>query len=109
MRTYGKINGQWKLVETTPSGDSSEVWLTTLVQSLKLNLGESPFWANYGIPAQQTVMTQVYPDFYVAQTQAQFSSRFLSLTVAKIPGATPHYRITAVTPKGSLFNENIAV
>lgn len=86
----------------TVEGDDARVWLTTICQALKLGRGESPFWANYGIPAQQSVVTQVFPDYYMAQTQQQFSPYFLSLTLAKIPGRTPTYQINATTPQGSL-------
>ena len=114
MRTYGRLkddagNYQWVKIETQPNGDNSEVWLTTLVQTLKLSRQESPFWANYGIPAQQSVMTQVYPDFFVAETQSQFSQHFVSLSVTKLPEPTPTYRIVATTPRGSLINRNIAI
>lgn len=109
MRTYGRLpNGQWVKVETAPDGDDSQVWLTTLCQTIKLNRQESPFYANYGIPAQQSVQTQVFPDFYMAQTQAQFLPYFVSLTLAKLPSDSPTYRIVAVTPRGTLVDTQVA-
>lgn len=112
MRTYGRVRNQdgstsWVKVEST-NGDNTEVYLTTLVQTLKLNLGESPFWANYGIPAQQSVATQVFPDYYVAITQGQFAQYFNGLTVTKLSVPFPAYNIRAITPKGSLIQTQIA-
>jgi hypothetical protein len=108
MRTYGRINGKWVQVNTDASGDHSHVWLTTLCQTLKLERGESPFWANYGISARQAVASQTFPDLYMAQTQQQFTPYFLSLTLQRISGPTPHYQITATTPKGTL-NPTVAI
>lgn len=96
------------MVETSSTGDDSQVWLTTLCQTLKLNRNESPFYANYGIPAQASVQQQLYPDLYMAQTQAQFTQYFVSLTLAKLPATKPTYRIVAVTPKGALIDTQVA-
>ena len=89
MRTYGRLNGVWTEVDSDPNGNSEYVLITTLIQCLKLNLGESPFYANYGLPAQQAVQTQIPPDFYIARTQGQFSQYFASLIVAKSPVPIP--------------------
>jgi hypothetical protein len=108
MRTYGRItqpdgSKKWTEVQTDPgTGSNSWVWLTTLCQALLLNLGESPFYANYGLPAQQSVIQQVQPDFYVNRTQQQFAQYFASLIVAKVPGArVPTYNITLTTFQGT--------
>ncbi|HDW2952294.1 TPA: hypothetical protein RL789_005874, partial [Escherichia coli] len=47
MRTWGRVtdangNKKWVAVESDTSGDFSYGWLTTLIQTLKLGLGESP-------------------------------------------------------------------
>ncbi|EHZ7709407.1 hypothetical protein K6Q07_004118 [Salmonella enterica] len=115
MRTWGRVtdaNGDktWVAVETDANGDSSYVWLTTLIQTLKLGLGESPFYAQYGIPAQQSIVQQVYPDYYVNMTQQQFARYFASLTITKVDGAAnPTYNIEAVFYNGVSIQENIAV
>lgn len=106
MRTWGRVydeygNATWVPVVTAPDGDNTLVWLTTLIQCLKLNLGESPFWASYGIPAQRSVVTQIFPDFYVALTQARFAKYFSSLIVAKEPSKTPTYRVNVTTNQGT--------
>lgn len=107
MRTYGRITNPdgtktWKIVETDANGFNDAVWLTTLCQVILLNLNESPFFANFGIPAEQSVIQQVQPDFYIARIQQQFSQYFASLIIAKVPGAlNPTYRIAVTTNQGS--------
>ena len=88
MRTYGRVKNSdgsltWVEVQTDANGHDDYVWLTTLIQCLKLNIGESPFYASYGIPARQSVLQQIFPDFYVTQAQIQFSPYFSSLVVSK--------------------------
>lgn len=114
MRTYGRINNpdgskSWIVVETAPNGDNSEVYLTTLVQVFKLNLGESPFFANYGIPAKQSVLQQIAPDFYIAATQAQFAPFFAALVIAKTENLPiPTYQVNAVTLQGAILTAQVA-
>ena len=103
MRTYGRVNGVW-----TEVTEPEYVLITTLIQVLKLILGESPFYANYGIPAQQSVIQQIFPDFYVNMTQQQFSRAFAALSISKVPSTTPTYNINLVTMQGTRFNADIA-
>jgi len=109
MRTYGRIQNSdgsktWVTVETDANGFDDSVYLSTLAQCLKLNLGESPFFANYGIPAYQTVVTQVMPDYYVMQTQSQFAPYFASLTISRVQGSFPPvYQVNAVCHNGALL------
>ena len=114
MRTYGRIpvvpGGppvKWVMVETDANGMNDGVWLTTLIQVLKLNLNESPFYANYGIPAKQSVMQQIAPDFYVYLTQYQFSPYFANLIVSRQPGSTPTYTVNVTTNQGYKLNQQI--
>lgn len=105
MRTYGRQTQsdgslKWIVVETTKDGNNDLIWIVTLCQVLKLFLNESPFWANYGIPAQQSVMTQIFPDFYVSRTQQQFAQYFASLIVYRQPFPTPNYVINITTNSG---------
>jgi len=95
MRTYGRTppdengNRQWIVVQTDANGQNGYVWLTTLTQVLQLNLGESPFYASYGIPAVQSVLSQLYPDLYVQITQQQFAKYFASLSIIRMQTTTP--------------------
>jgi hypothetical protein len=109
MRTWGRVNGQWVKVETAPDGSNDLVYIVTLIQVLKLNLNESPFFANYGIPAHQSVIQQVAPDFNVALTQQFFASYFASLSIIKRSLPTPTYDVRIVTHQGVVINEIIPV
>jgi len=115
MRTYARVGqtdglgGVWVEVDTDANGYNDMVWITTLIQTLRLNLGESPFFANFGIPAQQSVVTQVFPDFYVAQTQAQFAQYFASLVIQRIPGDSPTYQVNVVCHSGAVLTTTVVV
>ena len=106
MRTYGRIENElgvktWVTITTDDAGFNDNVYITTLIQCLLLILGESPFHANYGIPAQQSLVQQVFPDFYVAQTQQQFSGFFSNLMITKEVSANPLYRVNVVRNTGA--------
>jgi len=115
MRTWGReydANGNptWVEVVTDTQGYDDNVYLTTLAQVLQLNTGESPFFANYGIPQYQTIMTQVFPDYYVTMIQSQFSPYFASLAIVRQRGvSSPAYNITAVTHSGAVLTASIAI
>ena len=118
MRTYGRVTNQdgsrtWVQVDTDAQGFSDMVWLTTLAQVLQLNLNESPFFANYGIPAQQSVITQVQPDYYMAFTQQQFAPYFAVLLLSKDPQQPPDfapvYRINVTTHQGVKLNASVPI
>ncbi len=125
MRTYGRVpvylpgttvqaidpitglpETKWVEVDTTPQGFDDYVYITTLIQVIKLNLGESPFYGNYGIPARQAVMQQLAPDFYVAFIQSQYSKYFASLIVYKAAAVfppRPTYNISVLMTTGTKF------
>lgn len=113
MRTYGRITNEdgsktWLEVDTDANGYNDLVYLTALAQVIKLNLGESPFFSNYGIPAHQTIVTQVFPDYYVMMVQTQFAPYFASLSIVRQPGTFPPvYNATAVTHSGSILSTEI--
>lgn len=116
MRTYGRITNPdgsrtWVVVQTDAKGNNDMVWLTTLIQTLLLNLGESPFYAQYGIPAQQSVMQQVFPDYYVTLTQQAFSPYFASLLISKDPTSkvVPAYKVNVTTHQGVKLNPSIPI
>jgi hypothetical protein len=114
VRTYGRTQDvltgvkTWRVVTTDPNGYNDTVWLTTLAQVLKLNLGESPFWGSWGIPAHQSVVLQIAPDYYMALTQQRFASYFASLILVRVPDAVdddgrpaPAYQINVLTNAGA--------
>lgn len=113
MRVYGRVpvdltmpDGpkKWVVVETDANGFNDAVRLTALIQTLKLNLSESPFWANFGIPARESVMQQIAPDFYVSFIQQYYSKFFAALTIARVPDATtPTYDLFVITHSGAII------
>jgi len=129
MRTYGRTrdvltgNKKWWVVTTDINGFNDSVYLTDLAQVIKLNLGESPFFANWGIPAHESVMTQIYPDFFLNRIQQQFSGRFASVILTPLPvdqgsadsfasgqdgGPAPRYYINVLTNYGSRIGVRVA-
>lgn len=107
MRTWGRIinpdgTKTWVEVSSDPvTGDFTYGWIVTLAQTLLLNLNESPFYANRGIPAKNSIEQQIWPDFYVIRTQQLFAQYFANLVVARIPGADhPTYKINVTTKQG---------
>ena len=120
MRTYGRIflgkhpetgidMKQWVMVETDIDGWNDHVHLTALAQVLLLNLGESPFFSDWGIPAAYSVLSQLFPDIYVAITQQRFSGHFASLFLARLDDPTPHYTITITTHAGVTLNRQVPI
>lgn len=112
MRTYGRVtdeygNKTWVEVTTDANGDNDAVWVTTLAQVLKLNLGESPFYANYGIPAKQSVLQQIAPDYAMAVTQQQFSQYFANLVITKLVDLPPTYIVNVTTHQGAVIEMQI--
>lgn len=115
MRIWGRVGqvngvgGVWTEVSTDIAGFNGNVYLTNVVQVLKLSLGESPIFGSYGIPAQQSVITQVAPDFYAAATQAQFSPQFASLSITRVQGSfPPTYDVAATFIPGTIASSPVA-
>lgn len=113
MRVYARYTNNdgtksWTVVQTDPiTGDSSMCYLVALCQTLLLNLGESPFWAQLGIPARQSIQQQVAPDFYIARIQQFYSQFFASLIVSKASDNPPTYNISVITFLGAKINFNL--
>lgn len=105
MRTYGRVGGVWQEIITNPvTGDNSLIWITTLLQNLLLNQGESPFYAQNGIPAQQAVNSQILPKIAIANIQKQFSPYFASLIISQESTNPPTYAVNVLTLQGASFN-----
>ena len=105
MRTWGRVSdeeGNLTWVEVNDDkGDPSYLWLTTMIQTLKLGLGESPFFVQYGIPAHQSIIEQVAPDYYVNQVQQQYANYFLNINITKNEDEDhPNYNIDVTLLNG---------
>lgn len=113
MRTWGRTtdeygNRTWVLVETDANGHNDQVWLTTLCQWLRLNLGESPIYANSGIPAQQSIMTQIFPSYYATNAQTYFAPFFVSCRVQLVPNTiSPTYDVNVTTHLGAVISTQV--
>lgn len=120
MRVWGRQYNedgsyQWIEVTTDAAGYNDACYVTALCQVLQLQTGESPLYANYGIPAQTSVATQVFPDMAVYLTQQQYSQFFAFLKIQKanqlnqynVP--TPVYDVTVITQTGSIINASVPV
>ena len=101
MRTYGQDeSGKWVTIATDANGFNDAVYLTTLVQNLKLAPQESPFRESrhsrqrFSDPAD-------YPHLYVNRLQQQFSGHFSSLQIALTEVDPPVYDISVITNSGS--------
>lgn len=119
QRVYGRVTAEdgtrtWVEVDTDANGFNDAVNVTWLAQVFMLNLGESPFFGNWGLPAHQSIMTMVAPDFYVNLTQQRFAPLFASLIVQKVQGGTPQvpppfsdpsptYQVRAITHSGAIL------
>ena len=93
----------WIEVSTDENGLNDAVWLTTLAQVLQLGLNESPIYGNYGIPAQQSVLTQIIPDYYATLTQQYFSVYFLALILSRNNTNPPTYQIDVTANPGAIL------
>ncbi|MXV44309.1 hypothetical protein GS501_04520 [Saccharibacter sp. 17.LH.SD] len=84
--------------------DGDQAIIAWLQNALLLQLGESPFWVDWGIPITQTLLTQVWPDYYTTMTQQRFAGYFASLTIIREPQSdNPAYRINAILPDGTTW------
>ena len=113
MRVSGRVpqpNGslQWVVVETAANGDNSQVYLTALAQALKLNLNESPFYGDWGIPAHSSVVQQIPPDYNIMLTQQRFAPYFASLIISRISSNPPTYQVNVTTNYGAVLSYTIA-
>jgi hypothetical protein len=103
LANYGLTAGEEIIV------DPGYIWLATLAQTLRLNTNESPFYANYGIAAEQSVQTQIAPTIDITRTQQQYAPYFSSLTIFKQPNTVnPTYNVTAVFLNGTTIQSVIA-
>lgn len=99
----------WLEVDTDANGNNDFVNLTTLIQVLKLNLNESPFFSTYGIPAYPSVVQQVFPDYYVALTQQLFAPFFASLLITRQQNPTPTYIVNVTTNQGVRITATVPI
>lgn len=120
MRVYGREynqNGtyQWVEVTTDANGFDDAVYITAFCQVLQLQTGESPFYADYGIPAHQSIMQQIFPDYNVYLMQQRYAQYFASLSVQKVNAVnrygspSPVYAVDIITRYGASVSITIPI
>ena len=115
MRLYGRITNKdgtktWVVVQTDVNGNDDLCYVTALIQCLQLNLAESPFFAWAGIPAEQSVVQQVAPDYYVSVIQQVFAPYFASLIITRDPDAVdPSYFVNVLTHQGVRLSASVPI
>jgi len=100
---------QWVEVSTAANGSNDYVYVTALIQCLKLSIGESPFWSDWGIPAKRSVVQQVFPDYYVSLMQQRYSQYFANLQITKVASSTPTYNVQILLHNGTKIAASIPV
>jgi hypothetical protein len=114
MRVYGRVSDgagglRWVVVSTASDGSNDMVYVTALAQVLQLSLNESPFWSSSGVPAQQSVLQQVAPDYYCAITQQAYAPYFASLQITRQTNPVPTYVVNVITHSGTQISANVPV
>ena len=97
-------NPTWVQVTTDANDFNDYVYLTALVQCVKLNLGESLYWSDFGIPAHQSIMQQLPPDYNVSYISRFFMQFFPSVIVTRTAPATistPRFNLALISASKS--------
>ena len=105
MRIHGrKLNADgtktWVTLDTNNGDSEDQIYALWLIQVLKLNTLESPFWPGWGVPTWQAMQNTFYPDSSIAKIQSQFSQYFSYLSITRLSNPDPYYKIVAITKNG---------
>ena len=112
MRIYGRKRNSdgtlsWVTIDTQQGATDDQVYVLWLIQSLKLNTLESPYWPSSGVPMWQAMQNTFYPDSSIADIQAAFSQYFTYLSITRTSAPDPTYSVLVVTKSG--LKSNITV
>ncbi len=105
MRIYGRqqnLDGSktWITLDTASGSALDEIYVLWLIQTLKLNTLESPYFPGSGVPIWQAMQNTFYPDSSLAAIQASFSQYFSYLSITRLTNPDPYYNIIVVTKNG---------
>lgn len=116
---YGGVSDtqsySWTEVDTDANGYNDEVMLTAFCQVLQLQPGESPFYAQYGVPSIQAVQSQIYPTANVYYMQQLYAPNFIALSVSPTTAKDtdkstyPVYNVVAVANSGAILTATVAI
>lgn len=106
MRVWTRVMGSdgkrtWQPV------DNDQGNIAWLQNALLLQLGESPFWTDWGLPVSKTLVSQIWPDYYLNMTQQRFRDVFptLQVTRQRVDGQSdPVYSIRAILSDGTAYS-----
>lgn len=90
----------WQAIETTSAGSNDNLNFIWLQNVLLLNINESPFYSDWGVPVHQTMVSQILPDYYMSLIQRRFSEYFASVIINRISATTPTYSISVTSATG---------
>lgn len=114
MRIHGRKKNadgtlSWVTIDTEKGGDQDSVYVLWLIQVLKMNTLESPFWPDWGVPMWQALQNTYYPDSSLAKIQSDFSQYFAYLSITRVPSASDiAYSISLITKSGSQATFQVA-
>ena len=112
-RVWGRVHNNdgtrtWQAYETSDSGSDDLPNFIWLQNALLLNTNESPFYANWGVPVQQTMITQIFPDYYMNLMQQRFSQYFASCVISRVTSKDATYQVNIVTNSGITVNQTLS-
>jgi len=77
--------------------DPAMIWVTIVKHELQLRVGESPFYADAGIPAEDSIITQQEPDYHVNNVKRRYEAKFNAFDITKVSGQPLVYNIALTT------------
>jgi len=80
--------------------DPSLIWVTIVKHELQLRVGESPFFADAGIPAEDSIITQQEPDYHVNNVKRRYEAKFRRFDIVKRSIVPLIYDIALTTRNG---------
>ena len=105
MRIHGRqLNADgtktWVTLDTENGDSLDAIYVLWLIQTLKLNTLESPYYPGAGMPIYQAMQNTFYPDSRIAKIQANFSQYFSYLSITRLTNPDPYYQIIVITKNG---------
>ena len=108
MRVYGRTIDntrpnanfyKWQVVQD----DDDNIRLTHLIQVLQMDIQESPFYSNWGMPVANALITGVLSDVAINNTINQFAQYFAALQITRGISNDPkeiYYQVDVVLKNG---------
>ena len=80
--------------------DPALIWVTIVKHELQLRVGESPFFSDAGIPAEDSIIAQQEPDFHVNNVKRRYEAKFRRFDIVKRSIVPLIYDIALTTRNG---------